>query len=220
MRADLRDQHIWQLTAARRLTTRDAVYSLRYRSRLAAGLIDEDVYERLRDRHDCQPNSLSYLVEHEGRALASARVSVWMPEGAPAAAWDHSLQLVGHDLPCFEVHLEAIQRHCGLAGAIVEVSQLVVAPSELGLRCELERELMRMAAANADVHQAEWIVTTATRDDAARLRRCFGMDRLGGARRSLRPGTANLLIGCRHQTLTARPGFCAPPYFEALRRAV
>lgn len=144
---------------------RDQVYALRYRAYRRVEAIAENLDERFSDAYDRKPNAMPYLLLAGDIPAGSIRACVYRP---------------GEDfgLPAFETYREEIASQIGLDKRIVESSRFVFADEAFDVTLDLQYHLYRMIAANALVHNADWVITAMRRRHVPIYRRLFGAQRL------------------------------------------
>jgi hypothetical protein len=144
---------------------RDQIYALRYQAYRRVDAIAANPAERFSDAYDHKPNAMPYLLLAGDRPVGSIRACVYRP---------------GEDfgLPSFETYPQEIASQIGLDKRIVESSRFVFADEAFDVTLDMQYHLYRMIAANALVHEADWVITAMRRRHVPIYRRLFGAQRL------------------------------------------
>lgn len=160
---------------------RDAAFKLRYRAYRATDSIPENGSQRFRDPYDYKPNAMTYLLMDGDEPIGAIRASVYVPER-------------GIGLPSFESYRDEIALRIGFDRRIVEPSRFVTAETSFDVMLDTQFRLFRMIAANAVVHEADWVITAMRRKHVAIYRRLFGMQPLSDPKPY--PGVRDLGVLC------------------------
>lgn len=160
---------------------RDAAFKLRYRAYRATDSIPENGSQRFRDPYDYKPNAMTYLLMDGDEPIGAIRASVYVPER-------------GIGLPSFESYRDEIALRIGFDRRIVESSRFVTAETSFDVMLDTQFRLFRMIAANAVVHEADWVITAMRRKHVAIYRRLFGMQPLSDPKPY--PGVRDLGVLC------------------------
>lgn len=160
---------------------RDAAFKLRYRAYRATDSIPENGSQRFRDPYDYKPNAMTYLLMDGDEPIGAIRASVYIPER-------------GIGLPSFESYRDEIALRIGFDRRIVESSRFVTAETSFDVMLDTQFRLFRMIAANAVVHEADWVITAMRRKHVAIYRRLFGMQPLSDPKPY--PGVRDLGVLC------------------------
>ncbi len=173
---------------------RDAAFKLRYRAYRATDSIPENGSQRFRDPYDYkpnamtyllmdgdEPNAMTYLLMDGDEPIGAIRASVYIPER-------------GIGLPSFESYRDEIALRIGFDRRIVEPSRFVTAETSFDVMLDTQFRLFRMIAANAVVHEADWVITAMRRKHVAIYRRLFGMQPLSDPKPY--PGVRDLGVLC------------------------
>lgn len=93
----------------------DRVFTLRYRSYVAEGYIEENQSKKFMDKHDSQPSNLSFLTYKDNQLIGSLRASIYMPNS-------------DYKIPAMDIYEEEIDSSIGKNRPLVECNKFVIDP--------------------------------------------------------------------------------------------
>ena len=144
--------------------SKHTAYHLRYRSYLAVNSIPENPEEMLYDAFDRSPNSRTFLVWYEGKAVATVRSCVY----SDLYDWTHT--------EAVEYFAQDIHTQLGAKTRILESNRFAVDPDFQGRQSLFARFLLfRAHGLNAAAHDCAYIITSVRCNHVAFYQRFLGL---------------------------------------------